>query len=173
MLVFQTDVLREVAGDGVSGGEALYKGVLLALSGSTSLQASTPALTELIATRGMCVRFTHKLASTVAATVASGLFLNLATADQYISIILTGNMFKDIYKKNGYESRLLSRTTEDAVTGTSPLIPWNTCGMTQATILNVPTLVYLPYSFFNLLSPLISIFVACIGFKIVRSVKKN
>ena len=190
MLVFQTDVLREVAGDGVSGGEALYKGVLLALSGSTSLQASTPALTELIATRGMggmmdtaCgmlgsitrmfVRFTHKLASTVAATVASGLFLNLATADQYISIILTGNMFKDIYKKNGYESRLLSRTTEDAVTVTSPLIPWNTCGMTQATILNVPTLVYLPYSFFNLLSPLISIFVACIGFKIVRSVKKD
>ena len=203
MLVFQTDVLREVAGDGVSGGEALYKGVLLALSGSTSLQASTPALTELIATRGMggmmdtvwlilcamclggamtaCgmlgsitrmfVRFTHKLASTVAATVASGLFLNLATADQYISIILTGNMFKDIYKKNGYESRLLSRTTEDAVTVTSPLIPWNTCGMTQATILNVPTLVYLPYSFFNLLSPLMSIFVACIGFKIVRSVK--
>lgn len=206
MLVFQTDVLREVAGDGVSGGgEALYKGVLLALSGSTSLQASTPALTELIATRGMggmmdtvwlilcamclggamtaCgmlgsitrmfVRFTHKLASTVAATVASGLFLNLATADQYISIILTGNMFKDIYKKNGYESRLLSRTTEDAVTVTSPLIPWNTCGMTQATILNVPTLVYLPYSFFNLLSPLMSIFVACIGFKIVRSVKKD
>ena len=205
MLVFQTDVLQEVAGDGVSGGEALYKGVLLALSGSTSLQASTPALTELIATRGMggmmdtvwlilcamclggamtaCgmlgsitrmfVRFTHKLASTVAATVASGLFLNLATADQYISIILTGNMFKDIYKKNGYESRLLSRTTEDAVTVTSPLIPWNTCGMTQATILNVPTLVYLPYSFFNLLSPLMSIFVACIGFKIVRSVKKN
>ena len=49
MLVFQTDVLQEVAGDGVSGGEALYKGVLLALSGSTSLQASTPALTELIA----------------------------------------------------------------------------------------------------------------------------
>lgn len=205
MLVFQTDVLREVAGDGVSGGEALYKGVLLALSGSTSLQASTPALTELIATRGMggmmdtvwlilcamclggamtaCgmlgsitrmfVRFTHKLASTVAATVASGLFLNLATADQYISIILTGNMFKDIYKKNGYESRLLSRTTEDAVTVTSPLIPWNTCGMTQATILNVPTLVYLPYSFFNLLSPLMSVFVACIGFKIVRSVKKD
>mgnify|MGYP002601779023 FL=1 len=82
-------------------------------------------------------------------------------------------MFKDIYKKNGYESRLLSRTTEDAVTVTSPLIPWNTCGMTQATILNVPTLVYLPYSFFNLLSPLMSIFVACIGFKIVRSVKKD
>lgn len=121
----------------------------------------------------MFVHLTHKLVGTVASTVASGLFLNLATADQYISIILTGNMFKDIYKKNGYESRLLSRTTEDAVTVTSPLIPWNTCGMTQATILSVPTLVYLPYCFFNYLSPLMSIFVACIGYKIVRPAKKD
>ena len=60
---------------------------------------------------------------------------NICTADQYISIILTGNMFKDIYEKKGYESRLLSRTVEDSVTVTSVLIPWNTCGMTQATIL--------------------------------------
>lgn len=114
------------------------------------------------------VRFTRRLTGMVASTVGAGLFLNLATADQYISIILTGNMFKDIYRQNGYESRLLSRTTEDAVTVTSVLIPWNTCGMTQATILSVPTLVYLPYCFFNYLSPLISILVASIGFKIYR-----
>ena len=114
------------------------------------------------------VRFTRRLAGMVASTVGAGLFLNLATADQYISIILTGNMFKDIYRQNGYESRLLSRTTEDAVTVTSVLIPWNTCGMTQATILSVPTLVYLPYCFFNYLSPLMSILVASIGFKIYR-----
>ena len=73
-----------------------------------------------------------------------------------------------IYKGNGYESRLLSRTTEDAVTVTSVLIPWNTCGMTQATILNVPTLVYLPYCFFNYISPLMSILIASIGYKIVK-----
>lgn len=114
------------------------------------------------------VRFTRRLTGMVASTVGAGLFLNLATADQYISIILTGNMFKDIYRQNGYESRLLSRTTEDAVTATSVLIPWNTCGMTQATILSVPTLVYLPYCFFNYLSPLMSILVASIGFKIYR-----
>ena len=96
------------------------------------------------------------------------LFLNLATADQYISIILTGNMFRDIYAKKGYESCLLSRTTEDSVTVTSVLIPWNTCGMTQATILSVPTLVYLPYCFFNIISPLMSIAVAAIGYKIVK-----
>lgn len=114
------------------------------------------------------VRFMKKTVSVVSATVCSGLFLNLATADQYISIILTGNMFRDIYAKKGYESCLLSRTTEDSVTVTSVLIPWNTCGMTQATILSVPTLVYLPYCFFNIISPLMSIAVAAIGYKIAR-----
>ena len=114
------------------------------------------------------VRFMKKTVSVVSATVCSGLFLNLATADQYISIILTGNMFRDIYAKKGYESCLLSRTTEDSVTVTSVLIPWNTCGMTQATILSVPTLVYLPYCFFNIISPLMSIAVAAIGYKIVK-----
>lgn len=117
------------------------------------------------------VRFTKKRFGLVSSTVASGLFLNLATADQYISIILTGNMFKEIYRANGYESRLLSRTAEDAVTVTSPLIPWNTCGMTQATILSVPTIVYLPYAFFNIISPLMSITVAALGYKICKTQK--
>lgn len=119
------------------------------------------------------VRFMKGRVSMVASTVCSGLFLNLTTADQYISIILTGNMFRNIYEKKGYENRLLSRTTEDAVTVTSPLIPWNTCGMTQATILNVSTLTYLPYCFFNIISPLMSILVAAIGYKIVKHPVNN
>ncbi len=116
------------------------------------------------------VRFARRRVSMVSSTVGSGLFLNLTTADQYISIILTGEMFKDVYVRNGYESRLLSRTIEDAVTVTSPLIPWNTCGMTQAAVLNVATFTYLPYAFFNILSPLMSIFIAMTGYKIVRTV---
>lgn len=119
------------------------------------------------------VRFTKKRVGMVSSTVASGLFLNLATADQYISIILTGNMFKDIYSANGYESKLLSRTTEDSVTVTSPLIPWNTCGMTQATILSVPTIVYLPYAFFNIISPLMSITIAILGYKIKKKAEQS
>ena len=114
------------------------------------------------------VRFTKKCVSLVSSTVATGLFMNLTTADQYISIILTGNMFKDIYKKNGYDSRLLGRTVEDSVTVTSPLIPWNSCGMTQSTVLGVSTFVYFPYCFFNYISPLMSIFMAAIGYKIYR-----
>ena len=118
------------------------------------------------------LRFMKRTVGLVTSTIASGLFLNICTADQYISIILTGNMFKDIYEKKGYESRLLSRTVEDSVTVTSVLIPWNTCGMTQATILGVATFIYLPYCFFNLISPLMSITIAAIGFKIKRKNEK-
>ena len=203
MLIFQMDNVIELAG-GSSDVRSIFKTTLQTLFTSSSLQAETLQLTELIATRGMggmmntiwliicamclggamtaCgmlasitgmfVKFTRKLTGMVVSTVGSGIFLNLATADQYISIILVGNMFRDIYKNNGYESRLLSRTTEDAVTVTSVLVPWNTCGMTQATILGVPTLVYLPYAFFNYISPLMSIFVSAIGYKIFR-VKKD
>ena len=119
------------------------------------------------------IRFMKHTVGLVASTAMSGLFLNICTADQYISIILTGNMFKDIYQKKGYESCLLSRTTEDSVTVTSVLVPWNTCGMTQATILGVATLTYLPYCFFNLISPLMSITVAAIGYKIKRTNEKT
>ncbi|MCD8136405.1 MAG: sodium:proton antiporter, partial [Parabacteroides gordonii] len=119
------------------------------------------------------IRFMKRTVGLVASTAMSGLFLNICTADQYISIILTGNMFKDIYQKKGYESCLLSRTTEDSVTVTSVLVPWNTCGMTQATILGVATLTYLPYCFFNLISPLMSITVAAIGYKIKRTNEKT
>ena len=75
-------------------------------------------------------------------------------------------MFREVYDKQGYEQRLLSRTTEDSVTVTSVLVPWNTCGMTQATVLGVPTLTYLPYCFFNLLCPVMSLIVVAIGWRI-------
>ncbi len=106
--------------------------------------------------------------SLVTSTVGTGMFLNLTTGDQFISIVLTADMFRDVYDKEGYEARLLSRTTEDAATVTSVLVPWNTCGMTQATVLGVPTLTYLPYCFFNILSPLTTIAIAAIGWKIKR-----
>ena len=106
--------------------------------------------------------------SLVGSTACTGLMMNLAVADQYLCILLTGNMFKDVYDRQGYERRLLSRTVEDSVTVTSVLVPWNTCGMTQATVLGVSTFTYLPYCFFNLLSPLTSVVVAALGYKIFK-----
>ncbi len=116
----------------------------------------------------LVLRFVRGTASLVASTVGTALFCNLATADQYLSIMLISSMFKDTYREKGYESRLLSRSCEDSATVTSVLVPWNTCGLTQSTVLGVATLTYLPYCFFNYLSPLMSVFVASIGWKIRR-----
>lgn len=102
----------------------------------------------------------------VAATAMNGICMNLMTGDQYISIILSASMFRDEYERRGYEGRLLSRTTEDSATVTSVLIPWNTCGMTQATVLGVATVAYLPFCFFCYLSPLMTLLYAATGWKI-------
>ena len=117
------------------------------------------------------VRWVRNRVSLVGSTVGTGIFLNITTGDQFISIVLAADMYKQVYREQGYESRLLSRTCEDAATVTSVLVPWNTCGMTQSTVLGVPTLTYLPYCFFNLLSPMMSILVAAIGWRIYRKEK--
>jgi NhaC family Na+:H+ antiporter len=132
-----------------------------ALVGSGMLQSLTEKL----------CRFINRRTSMVSATVGTGIFANMITGDQYLSILLTSSLYKKLYHDRGYESKLLSRSVEDSATVTSVLIPWNSCGMTQATVLKVSTMTYLPYCFFNLISPLMSIIVAAIGFKIVRKQK--
>ena len=107
----------------------------------------------------------------VASTVGTGIFANMITGDQYLSIILTSSLYKKLYHDKGYESKLLSRSVEDSATVVSVLIPWNSCGMTQATVLGISTMTYLPYCLFNLISPLMSITIAAIGYKIVRKSK--
>lgn len=108
----------------------------------------------------------HKRTSIVGATVCSGLFMNSTTADQYLSLIITGNMYRNVYRQFGLEPRLLSRTIEDSVSVTSVLIPWNSCGITQSTVLGVSTMVYFPYCIFNILSPCMSLLLAWTGWRI-------
>ena len=192
-LVFQTDAMREID-------PSLFKAAMKSVYGSTALHSDNPMLADLVSTRGMagmmptiwliicamcfggCMAaggitrlFIHMVkgrTSLVGSTAATGVMLNVAIADQYLCILLTGNMFRDIYDREGYERRLLSRTTEDAVTVTSVLVPWNTCGMTQSTVLGVATFTYLPYCFFNIISPVMSVVVAALGYKIWRKPNK-
>ena len=128
------------------------------LVGSGMLQSLTDTLVSLVRRR----------VTMVASTVGTGIFANMITGDQYLSILLTSSLYKKLYQERGYESKLLSRSVEDSATVVSVLIPWNSCGMTQATVLKVSTLTYLPYCIFNFLSPVMSIFIAAIGYKIVR-----
>lgn len=109
--------------------------------------------------------------SVVGAVAASGLCANSCTADQYLSLIITGNMYRGVFRRLRLEERLLSRTIEDSVSVTSVLIPWNSCGVTQSAVLGVGTLTYLPYCLFNYLSPLMSLVMAWTGFKIRQAIR--
>lgn len=124
---------------------------------------------------GMIKTITEKMAllirntvSLVTSTTLTTIFFNMTLSDQYMAILLPGKMFSETYKKTGHEPRLLSRTLQDSATVTSVLVPWNTCGVVQSSVLNVATLAYLPYCFFNLITPLITILVAAFGYKIFK-----
>jgi NhaC family Na+:H+ antiporter len=85
---------------------------------------------------------------------------NLFLGDQYLSLVIPGRMFKTAFEEKGLAPRMLSRATEDTGTLTSALVPWNTCGAFQSSVLGVPTLAYLPYAFLNYLNPLVSILIS-------------
>lgn len=99
---------------------------------------------------------------TVLTTCLSCIFLNTTTGDQCLAIILPSKMYGDAYSKQNLPRKLLSRTLEDSGTVTSVLIPWNSCGMTQSTVLGVATIAYAPYAFFCWISPLTTIIVAAL-----------
>lgn len=101
-----------------------------------------------------------------ASTVGSCLALNITASDQYLAIVVPGKMFAKAYEERGLAPENLSRTLEDSGTVTSVLIPWNTCGAYQANVLGVDTLDYLPYAFFNLLSPIMTLLFAAFNIKI-------
>lgn len=99
----------------------------------------------------------HSVGSLIASTAATCVFFNITTSDQYLAILVPGRMYADVYRKRGLKPENLSRTLEDSATVTSVLVPWNTCGATQASVLGVATLVYAPYCFFNIISPFMTI----------------
>ena len=117
------------------------------------------------------VKYAQNTGSLIATTASTCLFINTTTSDQYMSIVVPGRMFADTYKEKGLAPENLSRTLEDSGTVTSVLIPWNSCGATQAAILGVATFTYLPYCFFNIISPFMTITYAYLGIKI-KKIKK-
>jgi Na+:H+ antiporter, NhaC family len=106
--------------------------------------------------------------SLIGTTAASSIIMNFTASDQYLAIVVPGKMFQKAYEDKGLHPANLSRTLEDAGTVTSVLIPWNTCGATQAGVLGVATAVYWPFCFFCLISPAMTMLVAAVGYKIKR-----
>jgi NhaC family Na+:H+ antiporter len=101
-----------------------------------------------------------------ASTVASCLALNVTASDQYLALVVPGKMFKKAYQDKGLAPENLSRTLEDSGTVTSVLVPWNTCGAYQSSVLGVHVADYFIYAFFNWISPFMTLLVAGLSLKI-------
>jgi NhaC family Na+:H+ antiporter len=102
----------------------------------------------------------------IAAVIFTCIGLNIVAGDQYVSIVMPSRIYRLEFAKRGVAPRMLSRAVEDSGTVTSPLVPWNSCGAYMAGVLGIATVAYLPYCFFNLLSPLISLVYGITGFRI-------
>jgi len=125
----------------------------------------TGLLKRLVLSLLKAVRSTGSLIFT---TILTGLGTNIVASDQYMAIVLPGRMFKAEFEKRKLAPENLSRALEDSGTLTSPLIPWNTCGAYMAGTLGVATLAYLPFTFFNLINPLIAIVFGFTGFSVKK-----
>lgn len=106
---------------------------------------------------GVILNFAKKTGSLITATVSTCITANIVGCEQYMSIIVPGRMYAEEFEKRDLKAKNLSRTLEDAGTMTSPLVPWNTCGVFMATTLGVSTVSYLPFAFLCLISPVIAI----------------
>jgi Na+:H+ antiporter, NhaC family len=188
-LIFQPQIITEIANDQGSYTYLGFKAVMMSLYGDISVVTENDIVNELLMTGGMAgmlntiwliicamvfggimeesgmlkvmaeaiIRKVHRVGSLIASTAATCMFFNVTTSDQYLAILVPGRMYADVYKKRGLKPENLSRTLEDSATVTSVLVPWNTCGATQASVLGVATLVYAPFCFFNIISPFMTI----------------
>lgn len=114
------------------------------------------------------IQLAHSTGSLIASTVGTCVFFNITASDQYLAIIVPGKMFAKTYADRNLAPENLSRSLEDAGTVTSVLVPWNTCGATQASVLGVATFAYAPYCFFNIISPFMSIVFGYLNIKIAK-----
>ena len=199
-LIFQPELIRQLAGEGISKIKASYIVIMRAMFGNTQIETANKTISDLLATGGMAgmlhtvwlilsamvfggvmeaggmlkritkevISLAHSTGSLIASVITTCIFFNITASDQYLSIVVTGRMYSLTFKDKGLKPEVLSRTLEDAGTLTSVLVPWNTCGATQAKVLGVPTLTYLPFCFFNLINPVMAIIIGYANFKIRR-----
>lgn len=109
------------------------------------------------------LKFCKSTGSLVLTVLISCIACNILAADQYVSIVIPGRMFKEEFENRHLKNKNLSRCLEDAGTITSGLVPWSTCGAYMTTTLGVPTAAYFPYAFLNLINPFVSLFYGFTG----------
>jgi len=119
------------------------------------------------------LNYVHSAGGLMASTVISCILFNIFAAEQYLAIVITGRMYRASYNARHLDMRNLSRTLEDGATVTSVLVPWNTCGAFASSVLGVSTFYYLPFCFFNWITPIISILMSMMNYNIIPADKQD
>jgi NhaC family Na+:H+ antiporter len=119
------------------------------------------------------LKLARNVGALVTVTVFSCIVMNVIASDQYLSIILTGRMYREAFEDMRLKNKNLSRCLEDSGTLTSPLVPWNTCGATMSNFLDVPTVRYAPFAFLNLINPIISIIYGFTGISMEKMTEEE
>ncbi len=114
------------------------------------------------------LKFANSTGSLITATILTSIAVNFLAADQYLSIVIPGRMYKDVYDERGIHPKVSSRTLEDAGTLTSALIPWNTCGAFMHSALLVSPFAFAPFAFLNIINPIVAIIYGYTGFSITK-----
>lgn len=161
-----------VTGDALAD-ELLNSGGMAGMLNTVWLIVCAMTFGAVMEATGMLRRITESLLKGVSTTfglisrtAGTCIAFNVLASDQYLAIVVPGNMFKSAFDTQGLAPENLSRTLEDTGTVTSVLIPWNTCGVAQSGILGISTFAYLPYCIFNWVSPLTTLTVAALGWNI-------
>ncbi len=197
-IIFQPDLVAEIGGSATAEGffigtmkslygdisivtnndlvnDLLSSGGMSGMLGTIWLIITAMVFGGVMESAGMLRRIAKAIISKVnstgaliSSTVGTCLFFNITASDQYLAIVVPGRMYADIYKQKGLAPENLSRSLEDSGTVTSVLIPWNTCGAYHSSVLGVSTLTFAPYCFFNIISPIMTIVVGYLGYKIKK-----
>lgn len=104
----------------------------------------------------------------IGATEVTCILSNITMPEQYISILVPGRMYASAYRKAGIHPKSLSNALESAGTVTSPLVPWNTCGMYIAATLGVSAATYAPWAVFNYAMPIVTFLLAFVGVTVTK-----
>ncbi len=188
-LIFQPDLVQEVAQFGEGTWEKGFVGIMTSMYGDISFTTDNEIVDGLLSSGGMygmlgtvwlilsamifggvmersgmlkriaegVISGINSAGALIATTAGTCVFFNITASDQYLAIVVPGRMYADVFKEKGLAPENLSRTLEDSGTVTSALIPWNTCGAYHAKVLGVETFTYLPFAFFNLISPFMTV----------------
>src|SRR5699024_297099 len=120
------------------------------------------------------LKTSHKyLTRSIVASALTAIGINVLIGEQYLSILLTGETYQAQYKKVGLDAINLSRVSEDAGTVVNPVVPWSVCGVFITKVLEVPTVAYLPFAFFCLLTPILTILFGITGRTLTYTTSKH